>query len=89
MHDQMGQFNVPASDSVPRDDELAKGMHSAVSEAAERVTFHRVELERWDRIGRAAQAALNHLQSAAPVAQMTPEGFLQDTSEPAPSYVNR
>lgn len=75
--------------SVPRDDEMAKGMHSAVSEAAERVTFHRIELERWERIGRASQAALNHLQSAMPVAQMTPDGFLQDTPEPASSYVNR
>lgn len=82
MYDQQSQsvnVNVPAQSA--RDDEFAQQMHAVVSEAAERVTFHRIETERWERIGSGAQAALNHLQQASPVAKMAPDGFLQDSSE--------
>jgi hypothetical protein len=67
--------NAVASNE-PVDGSLAQQMHGLVSEASERVTFHRVELERWGRVGRAASLAINELQSATPVAQQAPDGFL-------------
>lgn len=72
--------------NVPRDDEFAEGMHVMASEAAERVTFHRIEIERWDRIGRAAQSALGQLQGADPVPPQTPDGFLEASpNRPTPA----
>jgi hypothetical protein len=67
--------------STPRDEEMAKALQSQRDEAAERVTFHRVELERWTRIGRAASAGLNHLSTASPVSKMPSDGFLDDQPE--------
>lgn len=80
----MDQQSVGQADNTPRDDEFAKGMHGMLSEAAERVTFHRIEVERWERIGRAATQALQQLQNAAPVAGQAPDGFLGDY-DPGPA----
>lgn len=77
MYDQQAAQNTVGQSPVPRDEEFGKMLHAAASEAAERVTFHRMEVERWDRIGRAAQAALSHVQNANPVPQQAPDGFLE------------
>jgi hypothetical protein len=43
-----------------------------------------VELERWERVGRAGQAALREIAQRLPVPQQTPDGFLVDQSVEAP-----
>lgn len=75
----MPQFDSPqvtTGDNGPRDKSLAQQMHAEVSEAAERVTFHRGELERWNRVGRAAGAAVLALENSEPIGQTTPDDFL-------------
>lgn len=67
------------------DEALAKHMHGTVSEAAERVTFFRIELERWERIGRAATRALGELGNHDPVPAQTPDSFLSHEA-PQQSY---
>lgn len=74
-----------AGSNEPVDSSLAQQMHGLVSEAAERVTFHRCELERWERVGRAATRAINELQATDPVAQQAPEGFLAHEQVDAPA----
>lgn len=74
MYDQQS-----VSEEQPRDAMLSEQMAGQAKEAAERVTFHRVELERWERIGRAAAAASNHLNACAPVASQSPEDFYADS----------
>lgn len=80
----MAQYEVGSNvvSDIARDEEFKKALHMQVSEAAERVTFHRTEAERWERLGRAGQAALRELEAATPVPQQTPDGFLHD----APAY---
>lgn len=63
---------------APLDESLAQAASEQVQQAAERVTFHRVEMERWERIGRASALALNALQAHSPVVQQDPDGFLDD-----------
>lgn len=79
-------------DNTPRDDEMSRAMQGTLNEAAERVTFHRVELERWERIGRAAAVGLHELQMAQPVEQQAAEHFFGGDA-PLPSqasnYVTR
>lgn len=82
---QGGGQNTAVASPAERDDEIGKGLQGTLSEAAERVTFHRVELERWQRIGRAAQAGLRELQSVAPVPKQSMDGFLEDSDGPMPS----
>jgi hypothetical protein len=57
------------------DDEMGEFLEKRVYEAAERVTFHRIELERWGRLGHAAAAGLAELSAHAPVAKQEPEDF--------------
>lgn len=71
-----GSVNVSAPQAQAPDDALQQQMHASVSEAAERVTFHRVELERWERLGRAAARALRELEYTLPVEKQAPDGFL-------------
>lgn len=70
-----------AGTSAPMDDNLTQQMHTVVSEAAERVTFHRIETERWTRVGRAAQSALQQLGMSDPVAKQAPDDFLPGVSD--------
>jgi hypothetical protein len=72
----MSEFVGQGQDSpVSPDGDVHDRMQSLVAEAAERATFHRVELERWMRVGRAAAAAVNQLQQAEPISQTTVEDF--------------
>lgn len=69
-----------------RDRSERERQQKLMHEAAERTTFHRVECERWERIGRAAAHAAQELEAATPVAQCTPEDWLGATSPQQPSY---
>jgi hypothetical protein len=73
-----GQVNQNSVADVPfaTDQDMAEGLQLRMSEAAERVTFHSIELERWQRIGRASAAALEHLSEPAPVMKWSAEDFL-------------
>lgn len=70
------------AESMELDERVSKDMHGLVQEAAERLTFHRVECERWGRVGEAAASALLRLQSASPVAQASPEQFASAAEAP-------
>lgn len=64
--------------SVPeRDLEMREGLSHTLRDAAERATFHRFEAERWERVGRAAGAALVQLDSHTPVAEVTAEELVE------------
>jgi hypothetical protein len=63
---------------VPRDEILREQMERQLGEAAERATWHRVEAERWERIGRSAGASLKALNDPSPVQQVTPETLVGD-----------
>lgn len=72
---------------TPRDELVRESMEHTIQEAAERATFHRVEAERWERVGRAAGAALKAINDPAPIQQVTPESLVGDggvRSEPLP-----
>lgn len=69
-------------DSSSVDERVVKEMHSTVQEAAERLTFHRAEAERWQRIGRAAAAHIVQMNDARPIDQAVPEDFFSAVSEP-------
>lgn len=75
MHDQtVGQ---PMKAEVQRDAEMGEQMSAQLNEAADRATFHRVELERWERIGRAAAAGVRELNAQMPVESTSAEDFFE------------
>lgn len=77
---------VSAQSEAPRDAQLSDQLERQLREAAELATFHRVEAERWERVGRASAAAMRELQAAYPVAQVTPDALVEavrSTDEPA------
>lgn len=75
MHDQTVGYGSTAPMEQHVDEALAEQLTAQLHEAAERVTFHRCELERWERVGRAAAVALSELQAHSPVAKQAPEDF--------------
>jgi hypothetical protein len=69
--------NTAAPKPMERDEEMLASLRGSLNEAAERVTFHECERERWLRIGRASARGLETLQAVAPIAQTTAESFAQ------------
>lgn len=73
-----GQDAQSVGQEVASDELLRENMASLLREAAERVTFHEIEIERWRRLGRAAAAALREAESCSPVAKTSTEDFFPD-----------
>lgn len=71
----MSEFVGQDAAAPSADGEVHDQMQNLVAEAAERATFHRVELERWMRVGRAAAAAVSQLQAAEPIGQTVVDDF--------------
>lgn len=65
---------------VPHDAVMRDAAERDLHEAAERATFHAREAERWQRIGRAAGAALVQLDSHAPIREFSAEEFVAQSS---------
>jgi hypothetical protein len=83
MHDQ-SYGDAPTkgeTQAIPRDEEFGKGAQSMLNEAAERVTFHQIELERWRRIGRASASAVRELNMSAPVPRTTADDFFTEQAD--------
>lgn len=58
-----------------RDHELIDQERKTLQEATERVNFHRIETERWERIARGSAAALGELESVTDVPTAEPQHF--------------
>ena len=66
-----GSANSGSTPEIPCDQMDREQARKRAEEAAERATFHRIEAERWERIGRAAVAAAEILEATMPVEQST------------------
>lgn len=70
-----GMASANVAQDRATDEKVAEDMISLQREAQERLTFHRVECERWNRIGQAATMALTALQSTVPIEKATAEAW--------------
>lgn len=60
-------YDQPDPPQATDDAEFAEHLKMRIAEAQQRTEFHRRELDRWDRIGRAASVAMQELMpSSAP-----------------------
>jgi hypothetical protein len=64
-----------AAKELARDEVLAEDCAALAREAAERATFHAIELERWQRVGRAAAEAARIATERSDVAKFSVEDF--------------
>ena len=61
-----------AAPDMPQDAALMEDVTRRLHEACERVTHHRQEAERWERIARACGAAVNQLETHSPWLELSP-----------------